>query len=142
MSTFNFCPRYVNSIESIALPKNPVTNIFKSKFFLKVDAIPPNTESNAAIIAIAKYPEYVYEIIGILIPINAPIKHPNTIAIIIISTSNIFYSVTTSCIYSISNSEFDLGMSTLFSISKLTFLPNVLDLSINPLPFRFNILDK
>ena len=46
-------------IESIAFPKNPVTNIFKSKFFFNKELIPPKTESNAAIIAIAKYPEYV-----------------------------------------------------------------------------------
>ena len=49
----------VNKIESIAFPKNPVTNIFKSKFFFNKELIPPKTESNAAIIAIAKYPEYV-----------------------------------------------------------------------------------
>ena len=34
--------------------KNPETNIFISKFFFKLDVIAPNTESNAAIIAIAK----------------------------------------------------------------------------------------
>ena len=40
----------------MAFPKKPDTNIFKSNCLFKVDAIPPNTESNAAIIAIAKYP--------------------------------------------------------------------------------------
>ena len=35
-------------------PKNPDKNIFKSKFLFKTEVIPPNTESNAAIIAIDK----------------------------------------------------------------------------------------
>ena len=38
----------------IAFPKKPVTNIFKSKFLFITDVIPPKTESNAAIIAIAR----------------------------------------------------------------------------------------
>ena len=54
MSTFNFCPNIVSSIASIAFPKNPVMNIVRLKFFFNVANIPPNTESNAAIIAIAK----------------------------------------------------------------------------------------
>ena len=54
ISTFNFCPNIVNKIDKIAFPKNPVINIFKSKFLFITDVIPPNTESSAAIIAIAK----------------------------------------------------------------------------------------
>ena len=54
MSTFNFCPSIVNNIAKIAFPKNPDIKIFISNFLFITDAIPPNTESNAAIIAIAK----------------------------------------------------------------------------------------
>ena len=43
----------------MAFPKKPVTNIFKSKFFFKVEEIPPNTESNAAMIAITGYYKYL-----------------------------------------------------------------------------------
>ena len=84
MSTFNFCPNIVSKIARIALPKNPVMKIVRLKFFFRVATIPPKTESNAAIIAIAKYPEYVYDTMGAYIPINAPIKHPIIIAINII----------------------------------------------------------
>ena len=61
ISTFNFSPRYVKSIAKIAFPKKPDTKILISKFFFKTDVIPPKTESSAAIIAIAKYPEYEYD---------------------------------------------------------------------------------
>ena len=54
----------MKSNTKISPQKNPEINIFKLKFPFKTDVIPPNTESNAAIIAIAKYPEYVYEIVG------------------------------------------------------------------------------
>ena len=54
MSTFNFCPNTVSKIAKIAFPKNPDINIFISNFLFITDAIPPNTESNAATIAIAK----------------------------------------------------------------------------------------
>ena len=72
ISTFSFCPKYVSNIERIAFPKNPEINIFKSKFLFTTEAIPPNTESNAAIIAMAKQLEYVYGIIGALIPNQCP----------------------------------------------------------------------
>ena len=74
----------VSNIDKIAFPKNPDTNILKSNFLFSVDVIPPNTESNAATIDIAKYDEYVYGIIGIFIPIIAPIIQPTQIANIII----------------------------------------------------------
>ena len=54
ISTFNFIPSHVKAIERIAFPKNPDMNIFISNFLFITDAIPPNTESNAATIAIAK----------------------------------------------------------------------------------------
>lgn len=72
ISTFNFCPKNVSNIESIAFPKNPETKTFKLKFPFKKAVIPPNTESIAAIIAIAKYFEYVYGIIGAKIPKSGP----------------------------------------------------------------------
>ena len=81
MSKFNFCPKYVNAIESKLLQKKPDIKITKSKFFFNTDVIPPNTESNAATTAIAKNVEYVYGITGAFIPINAPIIHPIIIAI-------------------------------------------------------------
>ena len=87
MSTFNFSPKYVSSIASIAFTKNPEINTFISKFFLMFDAIPPNTESSAATIAIAKYCDTVYGIVGVRIPITTPNTHPTTIAIIIIIKS-------------------------------------------------------
>ena len=59
MSTFSFCPKYVNKIDRIAFPKKPVTNIFKSNFLFSTATSPPKIESSAATIAIAKYPEYV-----------------------------------------------------------------------------------
>ena len=71
-------------MDNIAFPKNPDTKIFKSKFFFNVAAIPPNTESKAAIIAIAKYPVYVYGMIGAWIPISAPTIQPIKMAIPII----------------------------------------------------------
>ena len=80
ISTFNFCPKYVNNIANIALQKNPVINIIKSKFFFNIDVTPPNTESNAAITPIAKNIEYEYGIIGAFVPIIAPIIHPIIIA--------------------------------------------------------------
>jgi len=83
MSTFNLSPKNVNSIDKIAFPKNPDTKTLKSKFPFNVEDIPPNIESKAATIAIAKYFEYVYEITGALIPNIAPIKHPSIIAITI-----------------------------------------------------------
>ena len=54
MSTLSFCPKNVNNIDKIAFPKKPVMKIFKSNFPCTTDAIPPKTESKAAIIAIAK----------------------------------------------------------------------------------------
>ena len=45
---------HYDGIESIAFPKNPDINTFKSKFPFNVAVIPPKTESKAAIIAIAK----------------------------------------------------------------------------------------
>ena len=84
MSKFNFCPKYVNAIESILLQKNPDIKIVKSKFFFNTDVIPPKTESKAATTAIARNVEYVYGITGAFIPINAPTIHPITIAMIII----------------------------------------------------------
>ena len=54
MSTFNFCPKNVNNIAKTAFTKNPEINTFKSNFLFMLDAIPPNTESSAATIAIAK----------------------------------------------------------------------------------------
>ena len=54
MSTFNLLPKNVSKIDKIALPKKPVTKILKSKFPFRVELIPPNTESNAATIEIAK----------------------------------------------------------------------------------------
>ena len=44
----------VSNIDKIAFPKNPDINIFISNFLFITDATPPKTESNAAIIAIAK----------------------------------------------------------------------------------------
>ncbi len=58
ISTSNLSPKYVKSIAKIAFPKKPDTKIFISKFLFSTEFIPPNTESKAAIIAIAKYPEY------------------------------------------------------------------------------------
>ena len=87
ISRFNFCPKYVNTIESMLLQKNPVMKIVKSKFFFNTDVMPPNTESNAATTSIAKNIEYVYGITGAFIPINAPIIHPIIIAITIILQS-------------------------------------------------------
>ena len=84
MSTLSFCPNNVSNIASIAFPKNTVMKIVKLKFFFNVANIQPNTESNAAIIAIAKYPEYVYDTIGANNPISAPTMHPTIIAINII----------------------------------------------------------
>ena len=43
-----------------------------SKFLFNDEDIPPNTESKAATIAIAKYPEYVYDIVGKFIPNITP----------------------------------------------------------------------
>ena len=80
ISTFNFSPKYVNKIDKMAFPKKPETNILKSNFPFRVDVIPPNTESNAATIEIANYDEYVYGIIGMFIPIIAPIIQPIQIA--------------------------------------------------------------
>ena len=54
ISTFSFSPNTVNNIARTAFPKNPDRNTFKSKFPLSTDVIPPNTESKAATIAIAK----------------------------------------------------------------------------------------
>ena len=39
ISTFNFSPKIVNKIDKIAFPKNPVINIFKSKFLLNDFAV-------------------------------------------------------------------------------------------------------
>ena len=68
ISTFSFWPKKVSNIDNIALPKKPDTKTFKLKFPFINAVIPPNTESIAAIIAIAKYFEYVYGIIGAYIP--------------------------------------------------------------------------
>ena len=57
--------------------KKPDTKILISKFFFKTDVIPPKTESSAAIIAIAKYPEYEYEIVGKFIPNITPKTEQN-----------------------------------------------------------------
>lgn len=54
ISTFSFWPKYVSKIDSTAFPKKPEVNIFISKFPFTTDVIPPNTESSAAIIAIAR----------------------------------------------------------------------------------------
>ena len=53
-STFNLLPKYVKSIANIALQKNPEINTLKSNSPFNTPVIPPNTESSAAIIAIAK----------------------------------------------------------------------------------------
>ena len=82
MSTFNFSPKYVSKIDKIAFPKNPVTNVLKSKFPFIVAYIPPKTESNAATIDIATYEVYIYGINGKLAPTIIPNKHPIIIAII------------------------------------------------------------
>lgn len=68
ISTFSFCPKYVSNTDKIAFVKNPDTKILISKFPFTTDVIPPNTESSAAMMAIAKYPEYVYDIVGAFIP--------------------------------------------------------------------------
>ena len=81
ISTFNFCPKYVNNIDKIALQKKPEIKIFKSKFLFKTEEIPPKTESNAANTPIAKKLEYVYEIVGALIPKITPAIQPIRIAI-------------------------------------------------------------
>ena len=60
ISTFNLTPSHVKSIDKTAFPKKPDINTFISKLPFNTEVIPPNTESNAATIAIAKYPEYVY----------------------------------------------------------------------------------
>ena len=57
ISTFNLIPNHVNIIAKKLFPKKPDVNTFISKFPFNTDVIPPNTESSAAIIAIAKYPE-------------------------------------------------------------------------------------
>lgn len=48
--------------------KKPDANIFISKFPFNTEVIPPKTESSAATIAIAKYPEYSYDIVGAFVP--------------------------------------------------------------------------
>ena len=55
ISTFNCSPKYVSNIANIAFTKKPDIKTFMSKFFFMFDAIPPNTESSAATIPIAKY---------------------------------------------------------------------------------------
>ena len=70
MSTFSLIPNQVSNIANSAFPKNPVINTFKSNFSFRTETIPPNTESNDAIIAIARYPVYAYDITGLLIPYN------------------------------------------------------------------------
>ena len=70
-----------------------LTKTLKSKFPFNVEEIPPNIESNAATIAIAKYFEYVYEIIGALTPNITPIKHPRIIAITINFTNPFLFYI-------------------------------------------------
>ena len=53
ISTFNLFPKSVNKIASILLQKKPEIKILKSNSPFNVPEIPPKTESNAAIIAIA-----------------------------------------------------------------------------------------
>jgi len=65
-------PSHVSRIDRIAFPKKPDTNIFISNLPLSTDVIPPNTESSAATIAIARYPEYVYDITGRVMPNYSP----------------------------------------------------------------------
>ena len=81
ISTFNLFPKNVNKTAVILFIKNPETKTFISKFFCTTDFIPPKTESSAAIIPIAKYPETEYGINGELSPKIAPIIHPTNIAI-------------------------------------------------------------
>ena len=76
ISTFNFCPKYANNIVSIAFPKKPETKTFASNLFFIFEAIAPNIESNAAIIATDKYIEYVYGIAGITFPTTIPKTTP------------------------------------------------------------------
>ena len=73
MSTFSLEPKYVNNIDKIAFPKKPDIKTPILKFLFKDATIPPNIVSSAATIPIARYSEYVYDIIGAKFPIKAPI---------------------------------------------------------------------
>ena len=72
ISRFNFIPKYTNIIVRRAFPKKPDIKTLKSNLPFILDAIAPNIVSNIASIATDTYIEYVYGIIGRLLPINTP----------------------------------------------------------------------